>query len=187
MEDALHKRGRTLEERFFQQKDEDLLEKMRKHQFDQITKEDIMKATGIKDEQLLDRLVGMNINVQTLTALSIVPLVEVAWADGTLDEREKAAVLKAADEAGIAKDAPGHRLLDQWLAKKPDMTLLAAWKDYIAAMAETLDQQGCTKVRANLLNRARDVATAAGGFLGMAKISPAEQKKLDELERAFKS
>jgi hypothetical protein len=187
MEDPLHRRGRTLEERFFQQKDEDLLEKLRKHQFDQITKEDIARHTGLKDEKLLDRLVKMNINVQTLTALSIVPLVEVAWADGEMDERERAALLKAAEEAGIPKDGPGYALLQQWLANRPDMQLLAAWKEYIAAMAQTLDAQGLTQIRANLINRARDVATAAGGFLGMSKISAAEQKKLDELERVFKS
>jgi hypothetical protein len=37
-----------------------------------------------------------------------------------------------------------------------------------------------------VLDRARAVATAAGGFLGLgAKISPAEEEVLRTLERAF--
>ena len=35
------------------------------------------------------------------------------------------------------------------------------------------------------MGRARAVAEAAGGFLGVGSISAAEKKKLDELEWAF--
>lgn len=186
MDDSLHQRGKALEDRFFVQKDKELLEKLRQQRLDQVTKEDISKATGITDEQLLERLVEMEINVQTLTALSVVPLVEIAWADGKMDDKERAAILSAADDAGIAKDAPGYRLLNEWLNDPPEPALLAVWKDYVAALAHTLDQAGYDQVRDNLISRARKVAEAAGGFLGMKKISDAEQKKLNELEQAFK-
>ena len=36
-----------------------------------------------------------------------------------------------------------------------------------------------------MLDRARGVAESAGGFLGMNKVSAAEQKVLDELASAF--
>ena len=128
----------------------------------------------------------MEINVQTLTALSVIPLVEVAWADGKMEKRERDAILQAADDAGVPKDSPGYRLLSEWLAERPDAQLLSCWKDYIAALADTLDAEDYAKVRDNLLARAREVAEAAGGILGLGSISSAEQDKLAELEAAFK-
>jgi hypothetical protein len=185
MSDIFEKRGTALEEVFFQKKDADLLEKLRAKQYGQITKDDIRKATGIQDDDLLDRLVGMKITVQSLAALSVIPLVEVAWADGELDDRERKAVLKAADDAGIPHDGPGYKLLQEWLGSKPPAQMLSAWKDYIEAMADTLKPEDYASVRDNLLKRAEQVAKSAGGFLGISKISDAEQKKLNELKAAF--
>ncbi len=186
MDDALQKRGQALEERFFAEKNAELLAKMRKREHDQITKEEIAAATGITDDAVLDRLINMQINVETLTALSVVPLVEIAWADGEMNAKERAAICQAARDAGIPKDGPGYQLLEQWLAKKPDRDVLAAWKDYVAALAESLDADEYALVRDNLVARAQGVAESAGGILGMGKISAIEQKKLDELRAAFK-
>jgi hypothetical protein len=185
MSKAFEKRGAAMEEIFFQQQDTDLLEKLRSKQFEQITKDDIRQATGIQDDDLLDRLVGMKISVQSLAALSVIPLVEIAWADGELHDRERQAVLQAADAAGIPHDGPGYKLLQEWLAAMPPATMLSAWKDYIEAMAETLSPEDYNRVRDDLLTRAKQVAMAAGGFLGLGKISDAEQRKLSELEAAF--
>jgi len=185
-DDALHKRGRSLEEVFFQKKDTELLEKMRQKRLQEITKEEIAAATGIRDEQLLDRLISMEINLQTLTALSVIPLVEIAWADGRVEKKERDAVLQAADEAGIPEEGPGHRLLEEWLTTPPDAEMLGCWKDYVAALADTLDAKEYALVRDNLLARARKVAEASGGILGLGSVSEAENKKLSELEAAFR-
>ena len=184
--EALEKRGTSLEEAFFQKQNADLLEKLRQQRMSEVTKDDIAAATGIRDDALLERLVSMEVNLHTLTALSVVPLVEVAWADDRMEKNERDAVLQAADEAGIPKHGPGYQLLSQWLAEKPDMQLLACWKDYIAALAATFDADAYAQVRDNLLQRARQVATSAGGILGLGSISSTEQNKLAELEAAFK-
>lgn len=186
MDDALHKRGQTLEERFYADKNAELLAKMRKGERDKITKQEIAAATGITDDAVLERLVNMQINVETLTALSVVPLVEIAWADGEMHDKERAAICQAARDAGMPEDGPGYQLLQQWLAKKPNLDVLAAWKDYVAALAESLDADEYALVRDNLIARAQGVAESAGGILGLGKISAIEQKKLGELRAAFK-
>ena len=187
MEDALQKRGQAQEARFFAHKKAELRSQLRQREADTITKEEISAATGITDDQLLDRLVNMKINVQTLTALSVVPLVEVAWADGQMHDKERAAVLQAAAEAGIPEDGPGYKLLTQWLDDKPNLDMLAAWKDYVAALAETLDADAYAQVRDNLIAKAVQVASSAGGILGIGKISTAEEQKIEQLKAAFKS
>jgi hypothetical protein len=77
-------------------------------------------------------------------------------------------------------------LFEQWLAEPPPPVLLAAWKDYISAFSSTLSQEARRTLKRELLGRARAVAEAAGGFLGLGrKISPAEERVLKQLEGAF--
>ena len=40
-------------------------------------------------------------------------------------------------------------------------------------------------MKSSVMGRARAIAEAAGGFLGVASISAAEKKKLEELEWSF--
>ena len=41
------------------------------------------------------------------------------------------------------------------------------------------------QISSGTMGRAKAIAEAAGGFLGVASISPAEKKMLEELEWAF--
>ena len=50
----------------------------------------------------------------------MIPLVTVAWADREMQFAEKAAILTAADSAGIRKDTPASELLAAWLHERPD-------------------------------------------------------------------
>ena len=50
---------------------------------------------------------------------------------------------------------------------------------------ETMSAEDRRFFKGRVLDRARGVAEAAGGFLGIGKVSPPEQKVLDELASAF--
>jgi hypothetical protein len=60
-------------------------------------------ASGITDDALLDKLVALNLHGETLAALSLDPLVMVAWADGHIDKGERIALLSAASGGGCTK------------------------------------------------------------------------------------
>ena len=111
---------------------------------------------------------------------------EVAWADGSVDDNERDAILAAAEAAGLARESASGRLLDGWLTQRPDREVLSAWKEYVEALCATLTDDGKNALKRDLVGRARSVAEAAGGFLGLgSKVSKSEQDMLDELERAF--
>src|SRR3989454_7554191 len=76
------------------------------------------------DEALLDRLLEMDLGPETILALILVPLVAVAWADGRIDPRERAALLKAAEERGVAPGSAARRLPEGWLLRRPESHLL---------------------------------------------------------------
>ena len=183
---SLSEQGRILADKFFLERDKKLIEDLNHLEKMKETKKVLSKVSGITDDDVLQKLVDLNIRPEILATLAVVPLVEVAWADGKVDEREKKAVLEAAKKSFILKDSPDFDLLRQWLTHKPGIKLLEAWEHYIEGLCRELTRHQKSALKKNLIGHARQVAQAAGGILGLGKkISKPEQKILDKLESAF--
>ena len=180
-------RGKSLEDAFFRKENERAIERLREMQQRTTSREALAKVIGITNEEIIDRLVALGIRPEIVTALAIVPLVEVAWADGTLDAKERQAVLDRAEKSGIAPGTTDHDLLRSWLDKKPEPRLLTAWTEMVRGLSERMPPQELASLKAGLMERAKAVARASGGFLGMGAISTAEQDAIDRLETAFRS
>ncbi len=177
---------RVMEDSFFRQRDQELLQALREETASKQRRQALSEASGIVDGDLLDRLHELNVSRETLAALCLVPLIAVAWADGTIDAKERRAVLDAAEQKGIAGEHPGYQLLESWLKQKPDAKLLASWKGYVATLSQTLNEAAANALKQDILGRARAVAEAAGGLLGLGnRVSKPEQAALDDLEQAF--
>ncbi len=180
------KRGKSLEDQFFLEQDKILIEKL--HQLEKMkeTKEAIAKVSGIADEDVLQKLVELNIRPEIIASLALVPLITLAWADGKIDEEEKAAVLAAAGKSFVSKDSPDSTLLQQWMEHKPGPRLLEAWRHYIKGLCAELSEHQKTALKNDFIGHARQVAEATGGFLGLGnRISKPEKEMLEKLESAF--
>ena len=184
--EILRERGRSLEEEFFRREDARLRENLRQAAQRESAREALERASGIKNPTVIDRLIGLDVQPETVTALSLVPLVMVAWADGSLDADERAAILERVDATEFAPGSPARALLEGWLARKPDPKLLDAWAQLVAGLGEQMSGEEVAALKAGLLDRSRAVAGASGGFLGLgSKISSAEAAVIAGLERAF--
>jgi hypothetical protein len=185
-ENVLGDRRKALEEQFFTQQNEKLRQQLRKSQEKQASRDALARVAGDAHPEVLDKLVELGISPETWAAIEIVPLIEVAWADAQLDAKERSAVLAAAEANGITAGSPGHELLEDWLTHRPDGRLLATWGEYIVGLCASLDPAERDALRDEILGRARTVAEAAGGFLGLgSKISREEEVVLQQLERPF--
>ena len=184
--EILRERGRSLEEEFFRREDARLRENLRQAAQRENAREALVRASGINDPQVIDRLIDLDVHPETVTALSLVPLVEVAWADGTLDANEHAAILERVDDEQFPPDSPARALFEGWLTRKPDPKLLDAWAQLVAGLGEQMSREDVAALKTALLDGARAVAGASGGFLGLgSKISSAEADVISRLERAF--
>jgi uncharacterized tellurite resistance protein B-like protein len=185
-DDGFERRRKSLEEEFFVRKDSELVDKLRKQLEKAQPRETLRQITGISDESVIDTLVALHVDRDTLAAFALYPLVEVAWADGEVDERERQAFLKAAAEHGITVGSPGHDALREFLKESPREEARKAWFAWADELKRKLDPDERRKVRDALLERARAVAEASGGFLGLGnRISAGEQRVLTAIERAF--
>lgn len=174
----LRLRGRSLEEAFFGRENERLRLKLRAE----------AEAPADPDPTaaaVFDHLRGMDVAGDTVAALTLIPVVAVAWADGQLQGAERAALLQAAEAAGIAPGTPSHDLLQSWFAVRPEPELFERWKSFIVALCDEKDARAVERLRADLLGRARRVAESAGGILGIGRVSAREREILEELEHAF--
>jgi hypothetical protein len=144
------------------------------------------RATGIDDPDLLARLAELGIRPETLAALTLIPLIETAWADGVMHAKEREAVLRGAATSGIAPESASYRLLELWTIERPAREIAAIWREFIAAIAKSLTARERAALRAKVIGRAWSVANAAGGFLDATpNVSAEEQAALDALDAAF--
>ena len=185
MEGALGDRGKALEEAFFAQKNRELLGKLAEKLHKDEAADALAAVTGVQDHAVLEELVDAGIGTDTLAAFSLVPLIAVAWADRSVAAKERDAIMQAAAGEGIKPQSHASQMLDNWLANAPPETLLETWKDYAGAVSKSLKPAAKAKLAEDVLGRARKVATAAGGILGLGSVSMREEALLKDLAEAL--
>ena len=182
---AMDRRRKALEEDFFAKKNQQLLDKLKATFERDQTRESLRAATGVTDPAVLDRLLALQLSGETIAAFVLYPLIEVAWADGKLDRAEREALLAAAASAGVSQGSPAYQMLENRMADGPIEAARKVWREYAQHLAGRLDPAERRLVREDLLRRARAVAEASGGVLGIGKVSAKEQKVLDVIAEVF--
>ncbi len=186
MSNFLEERRQSLEEKFFRRESSKQIEAMKEEQIKTNTLDDLRRASGMDDEEVLSKMLESGLTGETVAALSLVPLLQVAWADGKIQDAERNAILRGAEGKGIEKNSQAWKLLSGWLHDVPREDLFDAWKAYIHAMGKDLLNESQFKLlKTQILAFAVGVAESAGGFLGIGTIAKAENDILARIESAF--
>ncbi|MFZ5441023.1 MAG: hypothetical protein ACOZQL_13530 [Myxococcota bacterium] len=184
--DAFDDRRKALEDQFFQKHDQNLVQKMKDAALKQASRDELQRLTGIANLQVLEALADLKLGGAATLVMSLFPIIEVAWADGVIDQRERTVIADLARTIGLEKDSPAYEYLTKWLDEKPELAWLDLWTDYVKALCAKMKPDDKALLKATVLGRARVVAEVSGGFMGLAfRVSDAEKKVLDKLEAAF--
>lgn len=185
----LTERSRKSEEDYFRRKEQELIDKLRIRTETEAHRKGLAQAIGLENEQILDVLRELGFDRATVVVLFLVPLLQVAWSDGSITDRERALLLEAAHAHGVKEGTPAHAKLNEWLNGKPPEQIvgraLQVIRDIMAFQSTDARQATTDK----LLNACERIAAASGGFLGLgSKISPEEaavmKRVASEIERA---
>ncbi len=180
------RRERAYEAEYFSRKDADLVAKLKAVFHKKVNKQSIREATGVTDEAILDRLVELNLNGELMAAFNLMPLVEVAWADGEIDEKEVRAVLSTAEQHMVAPGSSAYRMLETRLREGPVIEARKVWYLYAEKLRNTLTTEELAQFRKDLVDACWNVAQASGGLLNLAfKVSLNERRVIDAVERAL--
>jgi hypothetical protein len=182
--DGLKDAGKSLEDLFFAKENARLLEQLRAKAKRDERRKALRDVIQIQDEGLVDHLLELGLGPETILAVTLIPLAIVAWADGSIEPKEREAIQRAAAEKGIVPGSIPGEVLNKWLTEPLDADLVDTWKRYIQTMWPSLTPHERAEVRKMGLDRARAVAEAAGGFLGLgSRISAQEKAVLDDLAK----
>jgi hypothetical protein len=183
--DRLKERGRSLEEEYVRKQEAKLVEKLR----EQGRLEEIAAALAQKlqvdNPDLLRRIMALGVTLDTGAAFLLAPLVQVAWAEGAVTERERDSVLRLAGERGIEKGSAAHAALQEWLRARPsDEFFDTAVEGIKAGLAVLSPEERLERVK-RIVDACRQVAGASGGLsklLGLGTgVSGEEESVLDSI------
>lgn len=178
-------KGLFLEEIFTSDHDKELTILIEKQKVERDQTFCLSSLSGITNRSVLDNAIKLGMNASTFSALCLIPLLKVAWADHLCDQQEGHVILEFASDNGITREGPAYRLLSSWLEKDVNPNLFIAWKEYVFTLQETLTQVEMNEFRDEIIGRAIAVAKASGGVFGIGSISDEEDHVLKELEELF--
>jgi hypothetical protein len=180
-------RKRALEEEYFRKLNSALVAHMRATAREAREVQALEKASGVMDESLMDQLVHLGVTPETLPAFALVPLLEVAWADGKLDAYERRAVLADAGALALAPGSPAAEVLRGWLVERPAGGLFRLWFEFTREACRPLTPAARMELELTMLTRATAIARASGGLLGFGSpVSPQERADLNRVRAAYR-
>lgn len=178
-------RGRSLEEEYFRKRDQELVDKMRKAAAAEEAWAAMGAKTGLTDAALLQQLEALGFTPDTVVLLPLMPVLQVAWAEGGITPAERALIVRLAEARGIAPGSPADRQLAEWLDVRPADHVFAHATRLIRAMLETAP--GVANVSADeLVTQCESIAAASGGLFGINRVSAEERQLLTSIAEQLK-
>jgi len=188
MVDEIADRSRLQENDYFHQKDRELIEKLRQDARKRAERQRTAQAAGIaEDHAVLEDLDKLGWNAEMVKLIHLFPLVQVAWADGKVEAKERDLILEAASVHGVAAGPARERLLAA-LTERPSDAEFARATAILGALVSALPEEQKAESRRNLVSYAAAVATATGGTFGFGnKVSAQEAAALQRIAAALET
>lgn len=181
--DAFADRGRALEEEYFRKREQELMEKLRRRAAAEATRQQLGEQAGVADEEILQDLEDLGYTPETVRLLHLVPLVQMAWAEGGVSDRERELIVEAARARGVEAGTPADAQLTAWLTTRPSEPMFQRNLRAIRAILESRPEAEREASRGDLLSMATAIAEASGGVLGFRAVSPRERAVLARLSQ----
>ncbi|HEY8461057.1 MAG TPA: hypothetical protein VIM99_11785, partial [Blastocatellia bacterium] len=113
---------------------------------------------------------------ETIPLLHIVPLVEVAWSEGGVADREREMIFEIAEARGIRPGSVAHEMLSHWLENKPSERFFDNSLKAIRVIFDLLPAEQREAGRRDLIAYCSQIASAvASGIFGRGGINDEER------------
>ena len=142
------------------------------------------------DEELIEELQHLGIDRHSHKVVALLPLVQVAWADGTVQRAEADLIRKLAEQHGM-DEGDGARILESWLAEAPTLDVMDRGRQVLLELAVRDGAELGASVGPETLEQVVDlceqVARAAGGLFGILwTVDERERSAIAQIARALR-
>jgi hypothetical protein len=184
--DGMTEHIRAREEEHFRKKDRELIEKLRQADAAAKARRALEQEAGVHDPEMLRELDQLGFTPDTIALLPLVPVLQVAWAEGSVTSAERSLVINLARSRGIAAGSAADRRLKEWLEHKPSEGTFHKATRLIAAIIDSPDRGALHASGNELFEYCDKIAHASGGIFGIGRVSPEERAALNEIAAAVK-
>jgi len=184
--DGITDNVRSREDEYFRRKDRELVERMRQSAAANATRQDLEARSGIHDPEMVQELEALGFTPETVSLLPLVPIVQIAWAEGGVSDDERRLIVQLARQRGIMPGSAGDRQLSAWLGQKPSDEVFARALRLVRAMFENPEVESGGLRLEDLIHHCEEIAAVSGGVLGFRKISAEERALMKQVEQALK-
>jgi hypothetical protein len=181
--DAFAERGRTLEEDYFRRKEQEVIEKMRRSAAAEAQRRQLGEQAGVADAGILQDLQELGYTAETVMLLHLVPLIQTAWAEGSVSNQERDLILQAARSRGIDAGSPADVQLTRWLTDRPSDELFDKTLRAISAILQSRSPEERAASERDLLSLCTAIASASGGIFGLHAVSEDERQILARISK----
>jgi tellurite resistance protein len=178
-------RRRTQEEEYFQRREQELIAKLQQRAREDATRGRLAERTGVADQKILRDLDMHGFTPETVMLVHLVPLLQVAWADGGVSDREQALIVEVARARGIEAGSAADSQLATWLANRPSADFFEGTLRAIVAILQARPPEEREASRRELLSSCTAIASASGGVLGVGKLSSQERNVLAHISQVL--
>lgn len=185
--DGISDEVRKREEEYFRKKDRELIERMRTAAATAAARQTLEHATGLHDPEHLKDLEALGFTPETLTLLPLVPVLQVAWAEGGISDAERDMIVNLARARDIAAGSPADRQLQAWLDERPSAETFQKARRLVGAMLENAGDVELEFTASDLLKHCDEIARASGGLFGVGSVSAKEKMALQQIAAHLKN
>jgi hypothetical protein len=184
--DSINPDARAREEDYFRKKDRELIEKMRQAAAADRTRRDLAAKTGLQDPALIAELEALGFTPDTIGLLPLVPILQVAWAEGGVSDAERKLLVDLARARGIDAGSAADGQLAAWMERRPAADVFAKATRLIRAMLDNTGGERGDLRAEDVIKYAESIAAASGGLFGLGRISAEERAALAQIEAALR-
>jgi len=157
------------EDAYFRKQDQELRQKLR---------EELGQAAGDlkqspRDLSLANKIQKLGFIGDKIKVFDLMPLVHVAWADGSVSRQEREAILGVA-EARVPRGSAAFVLMESLLEERPPQNFLDESLSLLKLVA------GDTRAE-SIVELCIQVASASGGFMNVGNVSSEERQQIEAI------
>ncbi len=177
-EKPLDDRRKAQEEDYFRKANAEAAAKLK-------AKLDLTNA-GIQDQALVDHLVKAGFDSDSARALYLLPLVDVAWADGRVQKEEQKQILSALEKHGVESTSKAYQIVTRWIERGPSDESFMQARSLLEPIVAELKKSG-KDVSSWILEASEKVASVTNNLFGLGSkmISKEERSYLETLAKKF--
>ncbi len=146
----------------------------------------VVAALNLPDPKLAERMLMLGFDAETASVLYLLPLIQVAWANGSVSRAERAQIMRILRLREIPEGSRAWQMCETLLDSRPTDAFLHHSRQLLQAVLKSKGRAVETQVERELIVLCLDVAEVSSGIFGFGgRVSRAEEDAIREIAAGF--